>query len=133
MQKEAEAHAEDDRKAKETIEIRNNADNLAYQCEKQLKELGDKVDGASKKSVEDAIEKVREALKGSDSDAIKSTYDDLQTKFQEVTTAAYKAAAASAASAAPNPDHEGEASEPQGKKDDVVDAEFEVLDEDKKK
>jgi molecular chaperone DnaK len=43
MQKEAEAHAEDDRKAKETIEIRNNADNLAYQCEKQLKELGDKV------------------------------------------------------------------------------------------
>ena len=46
MQKEAEVHAEDDRKAKETIEIRNNADNLAYQCEKQLKELGDKVDGA---------------------------------------------------------------------------------------
>jgi molecular chaperone DnaK len=130
MQKEAEAHAEDDRKAKETIEIRNNADNLAYQCEKQLKELGDKVDGASKKSVEDAIEKVREALKGSDPDAIKSTYDDLQTKFQEVTTAAYKAAAASAA---PGPDQEGAASEPQDKKDDVVDAEFEVLDEDKKK
>ncbi|MFM8763691.1 MAG: Hsp70 family protein, partial [Spartobacteria bacterium] len=131
MQKEAEAHAEDDRKAKETIEIRNNADNLAYQCEKQLKELGDKVDGASKKSVEDAIEKVREALKGSDSDAIKSAYDDLQTKFQEVTTAAYKAAAASAG---PAPEQEDEAaSEPQAKKDDVVDAEFEVLDEDKKK
>ena len=131
MQKEAEAHAEDDRKAKETIEIRNNADNLAYQCEKQLKELGDKVDGASKKNIEDAIEKVREALKGSDSDAIKAAYDDLQTKFQEVTTAAYKAAAASAG---PAPDQEGEAaSEPQAKKDDVVDAEFEVLDEDKKK
>jgi len=131
MQKEAEAHAEDDRKAKETIEIRNNADNLAYQCEKQLKELGDKVDGASKKNIEDAIEKVREALKGSDSDAIKAAYDDLQTKFQEVTTAAYKAAAASAG---PAPEQEGEtASEPQAKKDDVVDAEFEVLDEDKKK
>ena len=80
--------------------------------------------------IEDAIEKVREALKGSDADAIKSTYDDLQTKFQEVTTAAYKAAAASAA---PSPDQEGAASEPQDKKDDVVDAEFEVLDEDKKK
>jgi molecular chaperone DnaK len=131
MQKEAEAHAEDDRKAKETIEIRNNADNLAYQCEKQLKELGDKVDGASKKNIEDAIEKVREALKGNDSDAIKSAYDDLQTKFQEVTTAAYKAAAASAG---PTPEQEGEAAaEPQAKKDDVVDAEFEVLDEDKKK
>ena len=56
MQKEAESHAEEDRKAKETIEIRNNADNLAYQSEKQLKELGDKIDGASKKAVEDAIE-----------------------------------------------------------------------------
>jgi molecular chaperone DnaK len=62
---------------------------------------------------------------------IKAAYDDLQTKFQEVTTAAYKAAAASAG---PAPEQEGEAaSEPQAKKDDVVDAEFEVLDEDKKK
>ncbi|MEN9469535.1 MAG: Chaperone protein DnaK [Verrucomicrobiota bacterium] len=132
MQKEAEVHAEDDRKAKETIEIRNNADNLAYQCEKQLKELGDKVDGASKKNIEDSIEKVREALKGDDADAIKAAYDDLQAKFQEVTTAAYKAAAASAG---PAPDAASGAStdEPQPKKDDVVDAEFEVVDDDKKK
>jgi molecular chaperone DnaK len=127
MQKEAEAHAEDDRKAKEGIEVRNNADSLAYQSEKQLKELGDKVDGASKKSVEDAIEKVREALKGSDSDAIKTAYDELQAKFQEVTANAYKQAAA-AASPAP----EASESEPNTKKDDVVDAEFEVVDEDKK-
>ena len=132
MQKEAEAHAEDDRKAKETIEIRNNADNLAYQCEKQLKELGDKVDGASKKNVEDAIEKVREALKGDDADAIKAAYDDLQAKFQEVTTAAYKAAAASAGPA-PEAASGASAAEPQPKKDDVVDAEFEVVDDDKKK
>mgnify|MGYP003892052177 CR=1 FL=1 len=132
MQKEAEVHAEDDRKAKETIEIRNNADNLAYQCEKQLKELGDKVDGAAKKNIEDSIEKVREALKGDDADAIKAAYDDLQAKFQEVTTAAYKAAAASAG---PAPDAASGAStdEPQPKKDDVVDAEFEVVDDDKKK
>ena len=132
MQKEAEVHAEDDRKAKETIEIRNNADNLAYQCEKQLKDLGDKVDGASKKNIEDSIEKVREALKGDDADAIKAAYDDLQSKFQEVTTAAYKAAAASAG---PAPDAASGAStdEPQPKKDDVVDAEFEVVDDDKKK
>ena len=132
MQKEAEAHAEDDRKAKETIEIRNNADNLAYQCEKQLKELGDKVDGASKKNVEDSIEKVREALKGDDADAIKAAYDDLQAKFQEVTTAAYKAAAASAGPA-PDAASGASADEPQPKKDDVVDAEFEVVDDDKKK
>jgi molecular chaperone DnaK len=132
MQKEAEVHAEDDRKAKETIEIRNNADNLAYQCEKQLKELGEKVDGASKKNIEDSIEKVREALKGDDADAIKAAYDDLQAKFQEVTTAAYKAAAASAGPA-PEAASGASADEPQPKKDDVVDAEFEVVDDDKKK
>ncbi len=132
MQKEAEVHAEDDRKAKETIEIRNNADNLAYQCEKQLKELGDKVDGASKKNIEDSIEKVREALKGDDADAIKAAYDDLQAKFQEVTTAAYKAAAASAGPA-PEASSGASTDEPQPKKDDVVDAEFEVVDDDKKK
>jgi molecular chaperone DnaK len=131
MQKEAEAHAEDDRIAKETIEIRNNADNLAYQSEKQLKDLGDKIDGASKKSVEDAIEKVREALKGDDAEAIKTAYDELQAKFQEVSAEAYKQAAASAG-ATPEPAQEG-AEEPQPKKDDVVDAEFEVVDEDKKK
>ena len=131
MQKEAESHAEEDRKAKETIEIRNNADNLAYQSEKQLKELGDKIDGASKKAVEDAIEKVREALKGDDADAIKAAYDELQTKFQEVSAEAYKQAAASAG---PAPEGAPEGSdEPQPKKDDVVDAEFEVVDEDKKK
>jgi molecular chaperone DnaK len=128
MQKEAEAHAEEDRKAKEGIEVRNNADSLAYQCEKQIKELGDKIDGASKKSVEDAIEKVREALKGSDSDAIKTAYDELQTKFQEVSTAAYQQAAAAAG---PAPEAAEEA--PKAKKDDVVDAEFEVVDEEKKK
>jgi len=112
MQKEAEVHAEDDRKAKETIEIRNNADNLAYQCEKQLKELGDKVDGASKKNVEDAIEKVREVLKTGDSEAIKTAYENLQTQFQTIVTNLYK---------------DKNSSEPDIKKDeDVVDAEFEA-------
>src|SRR6187402_122199 len=55
MAKDAESHAEEDRKAKEAIEVRNNADNLAYQCEKQLKELGDKVSGDKKQQIEDAI------------------------------------------------------------------------------
>jgi molecular chaperone DnaK len=128
MQREAEAHAEEDRKAKEAIEIRNNADTLAYQCEKQIKDLGDKIDGAAKKDAEDAIEKLRETLKGNDVEAIKSAYDALQAKFQEVSAAAYKAAAASAT---PEPGSTPE--EPAAKKDDVVDAEFEVVDEDKKK
>jgi molecular chaperone DnaK len=138
MQKEAEAHAADDAKAKEGVEVRNNADSLAYQCEKQLKDLGDKVPGNQKKEVEDLVAKVREALKGSDTDAIKSAADGLQTKFQEISSELYKQAAAQQApppspegSAGPAPEAAAGASAP--KEGDVVDAEFEMVDEDKKK
>ncbi len=138
MQKEAEAHAADDAKAKEGVEVRNNADSLAYQCEKQLKDLGDKVPGNQKKDVEDLVAKVREALKGSDTDAIKSAADALQTKFQEISSELYKQAAAQQApptspegSAGPGPETASGPSAP--KEGDVVDAEFEMVDEDKKK
>ncbi len=136
MQREAEAHAAEDAKAKEAIETRNNADNLAYQCEKQLKELGDKLDGATKKKIEDAIAKVREALKGDDVEAIKSAQDELNAAFQEVSAELYKQAAASqeAAGAQPGPEAAaGGATEGAKKDSDVVDAEFEMVDEDKKK
>ena len=136
MQREAESHAEEDRKAKEAIELRNNADNLAYQCEKQLKDLGDKLDGATKTSVEDAISKVREALKGNDNDAVKSAFDALQAKFQEVSSELYKKASAQAGPQ-PGPSQVVRPPKPKPearKKDsDVVDAEFEMVDEDKKK
>ena len=136
MQKEAELHAEEDKKAKEAIEIRNNADSLAYQCEKQLKELGDKIPADKKTEIEAAIEAVREALKGSDTDAIKSAYDTLQNKFQAVSEELYKAASAQAGAAGAEHEHsagpEAGAAKPK-KEGDVVDAEFEVVDEDKKK
>jgi len=134
MQKEAELHAEEDKKAKEAIEIRNNADSLAYQCEKQLKELGDKIPADKKTEIEAAIEAVREALKGSDTDAIKSTYDTLQNKFQAVSEELYKAASAQAGAAGAGPEGAAgpEAAKPK-KEGDVVDAEFEVVDEDKDK
>ena len=135
MQREAEAHAAEDAKAKEAIETRNTADNLAYQCEKQLKDLGDKLDGASKKTVEDAVAKLREALKGNDTDAIKAAQSDLEAKFQAISAELYKQAAA--AGAQPGADagpQSGPAPEASAKKDnDVVDAEFEMVDEDKKK
>ncbi len=136
MQKEAEAHAADDAKAKEGVEARNNADSLAYQCEKQLKDLGDKVPGNLKADVEGLVTKVRDALKGSDTDAIKSAADALQTKFQEVSSELYKQASAQQApppggEAGPGP--EAHAAEGGAKKEgDVVDAEFEMVDEDKK-
>src|ERR1700726_323249 len=78
MQKEAELHAEEDKKAKEAIEIKNNADTLAYQSEKQLKDLGDKIPEDKRKQVEDAIKAVREAIEKNDTDAMKGTYTDLQ-------------------------------------------------------
>src|SRR5438477_6608593 len=74
MQRDAETHAEEDKKAKEAIEIKNNADTLAYQCEKQLKDLGDKIPGNVKSEIETKIASVREALKGNDTEAIKTAY-----------------------------------------------------------
>ncbi len=139
MQRDAESHAEEDKKAKEAIEIKNNADTLAYQSEKQLKDLGDKVPEAKRKQVEDAIKAVRDAIEANDTDAMKRTYDDLQNKFQEVSAELYKqAAASSGATPGPEPGPAGSHAQPQDegpRKDqgDVVDAEFEVVDEEKKK
>jgi molecular chaperone DnaK len=135
MQREAEAHAEDDRKAREEAEVRNNADNLAYQCEKQIKESGDKLPEDKRSGVEKAVETVRTALKGSDVEAIKTAYTDLQNQFQAV--AADLSSAAGATADAGHEGHEGETSgATAGKKagkGDVVDAEFEVVDDEKKK
>ncbi len=137
MQREAEAHAEEDKKAKESVEIRNNADNLAYQCEKQLKELGDKIPGNVKSEIEAKIATVKEALKGNDVEAIKTAYTDLQNKFQSVSEDLYKNAAAGAGpQTTPEDFAKQNAGDGEGaaKKDgDVVDAEFEVVDGDKKK
>ena len=135
MQKDAELHAEEDRKAKESIEVRNNADSLAYQCEKQLKELGEKISAENKTEIEAKIASVREALKGEDTELIKSTYTDLQNKFQAVSEELYKNASSGAAGPGAGPEAGaqsagGSARKPEG---DVVDAEFEVVDEDKKK
>ncbi|MEO6787646.1 MAG: molecular chaperone DnaK [Chthoniobacteraceae bacterium] len=135
MQRDAESHAEEDKKVKESAEVRNNADNLAYQCEKQLKELGEKIPGNVKSEIEAKIATVRETLKGSDTDAIKTAYTDLQNKFQAASEELYKNAAASGAGTQPEGASqaggaEGAAKKPDG---DVVDAEFEVVDENKKK
>jgi molecular chaperone DnaK len=140
MQRDAELHAEEDKKAKEAIEIKNNADTLAYQSEKQLKDLGDKVPEDKRKQVEDAIKAVRDAIEKNDTDAMKRTYDDLQNKFQEVSADLYKQAAASAgptpgpdAGGGPGPEARPQDEGPRKDQGDVVDAEFEVVDDNKKK
>ncbi len=135
MQRDAESHAEEDKKLKESAEVRNNADNLAYQCEKQLKELGEKIPGNVKSEIEAKIATVRETLKGNDTEAIKTAYTELQNKFQAASEELYKNAAASGAGAQPEGASQAGAAEGAAKKPDgdVVDAEFEVVDENKKK
>jgi molecular chaperone DnaK len=137
LRQEAEAHAEEDKTARETAEIRNNADNLAYQCEKQLQELGDKLSGDQKSGVEEAIKRVREALNGTDGDAIKQAMEELQSRFQAISAELYKQAAATQPGPKPGETGGGESSAAQGgapkQSENVVDADFEVVDEDKKK
>ena len=88
----AEKFAEEDKKRKEAVEIRNNAEQLAFQCKSTLDELGDKIDAADKSAIEAEIEKVNEALKGTDTDMIKAAADSLTAKFQEVSGKIYQQA-----------------------------------------
>jgi molecular chaperone DnaK len=133
LRKEAEAHADDDKKTREAAEARNAGDNLAYQCEKQLRELGDKLSGDQKKNVEDAIKDLREKLTGNDVDAIKRATEELQTRFQAISAELYKQAA-SQQQQTPPPTEEGAGTTAGAKPDEkVVDADFEVVDDDKKK
>jgi molecular chaperone DnaK len=136
LRKDAEAHAEEDRKAREAAEIRNNADNLAYQSEKQLRELGERLSADQKQALEGAIKNVREKLNGNDADAIKQATDNLQNQFQNVSAELYKRAASQADGAQTG----GGAAEPKAggatpgqSGENVVDADFEVVDDDKKK
>jgi molecular chaperone DnaK len=99
MVKEAQEHAAEDKAKRQSIEQRNQADALAFQAERTIKELGDKVEAAEKASVESKIEAVRNALKGDDDAAVKTATDELTSSLQEVATKAYQAAGA-----APGPD-----------------------------
>jgi molecular chaperone DnaK len=139
LRKDAEAHAEEDRKAKEAAELRNSSDNLAYRCEKQVSELGDKLSGDRKQAIETKIAALREALKGSDADALKQAHDALEKEFASVSEELYKHAAEKAAAsgqtagAGPGAADPGPGDAAKAKEGDVVDAEFEVVDDDKKK
>ncbi len=91
--KEAEQYAEEDKKKRETVELRNGADQAVYQCEKAIEELGDKLEEADKTELQTKIDALKEALKGESDDAIKAAQEDLMKKFYEVSEKVYKAAA----------------------------------------
>ena len=100
---EAEKYAEEDKKRKEQVEIRNNAETLVYQSEKTLGEIGDKIDASEIDTVKAEIEKVKEALKGEDTDAIKAASEALSQKFYALSEKLYSQANPQNAGANPDP------------------------------
>jgi len=136
--REAEQFAEEDKKRKEEIEIKNNAENMVYETEKALGEIGDKIDEAEKKSVEDAKEDLKKALEGNNIDEIKAKTETLTNAFAKISEKIYQAAQ----NAGFDPNNidpsqftqnmgGGAGSSEEPKPDNVVDADYEVVDEDK--
>ena len=128
--KDAEAHAEEDKKKKELIEARNQADAMAYSVEKNIKEFGDKIDAAEKARIEEAIAKVKKAIEGDDIEAIKAAQEELTNASHKLAEAMYAKTASQQAGQGPEPGAGAEAGAGAqaggGKKDDdVVDADFE--------
>jgi len=129
MIKDAEAHADEDRKHRETVEVRNQADAMIHSAEKSLKDLGDQVGDDDKTAIESAIEDLKKAMEGSDK-------DDIEAKTQALAMAASKLAekaySAGGAEGGPEP-VDANASSQSDANDDVVDAEFEEVSDDDKK
>jgi len=125
--RDAEAHAEEDKKRKELIEARNQADSMVYSVEKNIKEFGDKVDAAEKASIEEAIAKTKKALEGDDIDAIKKAQDELMNVSHKLAEAMYaKTAGGQGGPQAGGGAGQAGPEQAAGKKDeDVVDADFE--------
>ena len=129
MVRDAESHAEDDRKKRELIEARNEADSMVYMTEKSLKEHGDKVDGSVKSAIEAAVSKTKSAMEGSDAQTIKSAVAELQQASHKLAEAMYQQAAGGPGAGAgptggPGPEQQG-GPQPGAKPDeDVVDADF---------
>ncbi len=129
--REAEVHGEEDKKKKELIEARNQADSMAYSAEKNVKEFGEKIDAAEKARIEDAIASVRKAVEGDDINAIKSAQEELTNASHKLAEAMYAKASASQAGAGAGAGagaQGGPAGQQPGagkKDEDVVDADFE--------
>ena len=134
MVNEAKAHEAEDKKQKEAIDAKNNADNLVYQAEKTIKELGDKADAGKVSEVKAACEKVKEAIKSNDTEAIKKATEELQKPLYELSAAAYQQAQAAGAQQGAQTGAENAQGAQQQKKDDddVVDADYTEVKDDKK-
>ena len=131
--KEAELHADEDKKKRELVDARNQADALIYSTEKSMKDLGDKVDGEIRQKVEEAIEPLKKALEGEDAEEIRRLSEALTQVSHKLAEAMYQqASAAGEAQAEAGPDGGADRGAAGNPDDDVVDADFEEVKEDKK-
>lgn len=133
--KEGEVHAEEDRKKRELVEARNQADSLIYSTEKTVREMGDKLDAQTRQNIETQIAQLRKTMEGDDREAIQKDMDQLMQTSHKVAEEAYKQAAeqqAGAGGAGGDAGH-GAAGAQGGADDDVVDADFEEVKENKEK
>ena len=128
MVKDAESHAEEDKKHKDEIEVRNQTDSLCYSTEQTLKDLGDKVPEDQRKNVQDAVDAAKKALEGTDIDAIKAAGEKLQEASHKLAEIVYSNTQEQTAGG-----NAGASNAGSGSADDVVDADYEVVDDDKKK
>ncbi|HEY7553648.1 MAG TPA: molecular chaperone DnaK [Candidatus Binatia bacterium] len=125
MVKDAEAHAAEDKKHKETVEARNHLDSLVYSTEKSLKEYGGDLDSGVKENIEAALKKSKEALEGQDAEAMRAAAEQLSQSSHKLAEAMYaKASQQQAAQQEEKPSQDGQAPGSGKKKDDVVDADF---------
>ena len=124
MASDAEAHADEDKQRRELVDLKNQADSMVYQAEKQVKESGDKLDEESKAKIESSIADLKKAMEGEDADALKAQIATFEQAYQQA-----GAAMAGAAGGAPGPDAAGAAPEGDAgaaQDDDIKDADFEV-------
>lgn len=133
MKKSAESHAEEDKKKREVVDLKNQADQLIYSTEKTLKEHGDKVSAETRGKIESAVNNLKDVVKGEDADAIKKAIENLGTAGQELGKVLYEEASKKQAASAPPGQAEQPPPPPEGevkrkKPDDVIDAEFEAKD-----
>lgn len=132
MQDDAKAHEAEDKKRKEAITAKNNAEALIYQAEKTVKELGDKADQGKVKEVNDAIAKLKETLKGDDTEKIKADAEALTKPLHELTEKLYQQAQQAQQQAQNAGAQQGPQAGAKKDKDNVVDADYKVVDDDKK-
>ena len=127
MRKDAESHAEEDKKRRELVDLKNQGDQMAYSFEKMLKEQGEKISSEDRGNIESAISNLREALKGDDAVAIRRAIENLEQSSHKMAEEMYKQAQAQQQAAAKGEQPgSGEAPKPDEGGEDVIDAEYEV-------